>query len=1093
MRGPPATVARSLANTSRGLTIACLLLVVGTLIGQTTQGIISGRVVDSGTAKPLAGATVTYNARVGEIGGTTTTDSRGYFTLPLLSPGTYRLLVKKDDYQPQQIEQVELPVAGWLDFAFLLRPVSDVWEAGHFRSVVFPSSDAVLTFYGPDVDTSRSGLFEAADAARMTLDTSLSTVIDQQIISNLPLNGRDVYTLLATQPGVTSDTATARGLGLAVGGQRPSASNFLLDGLENDNYLVTGPLHIMAPESVDEYRISTANYSAEYGRTSGVIANAITRSPGTSWHGRVYDYLKTGLLDANGFQENANGIARAPLTETEPGVLVGGPVLARRLFVSASFELGRHRSEQDPESITLPTAAFLPLTAPNSTARKLLEQYQPPPINAANAPLAELIVRPPVAENRLLSTSRLDYLRGGGSQRFLLRAVTSRDNQPDFGWTPYEDFVTPLIQNTLGTGGAWVWTPNPRMTNESRAGVTVDEMHFNRPHPDVPTLTAADGTILPGSPEPYSYRNHGRNVELEENQLWMLGRHVFKFGGGVLARLITGYVTPGQSGYFGFRSGLDFAQDMPITFYIARLREDPSANIVPDYNRSYRYTQYSAFAEDSFKASPRFGVNLGFRYENFGAPANVGDAKDAEVQLAAANTLGQGIAGGRIVYPGAGNEQIYHADNHGLAVRAGFAYDPRGRAQTVIRGGYGIFYDQPFDNLWMTLQINNLVLAAPVGNQSLPFLLPVSHETAALTLEPIPNFPQLTLLQPGMRDAYAQNAFIGVQQRIATNFTAQMNAVGSLGRELLTTDLLNRPLSVPVSSNLSNPFGKFQPSWPMIAYRGNQGSSDHYGLEIVARYQRPQLQFQGSYTLSHTIDNQSDPLAGEFFNFNFTNPGTQPSATFTRQFDSSADRAASDFDQRHNLVMYGVWEPPALFGENKRAALFRSWTFGGLAAFRSGFPYNPIATSAFNGSGAYYLNNRPNLILPSEEFLNVSAPGGVQILNPAAFAAPPPGTLGNIGRNALRGPGFYSADLSLSRTFGWRRLGEAGQVTLRADAFNLLNHVNLNNPETSLNASLPTAFGAALYGRQGYDPGFPGLSPLNETARQIQMMLRVEF
>jgi hypothetical protein len=854
----------------------------------------------------------------------------------------------------------------------------------------------------------------------------------------------------------------------------------------------------MAPEAISEYRISTSNYSAEYGRSSGFIANAITRSGGTRWHGQVYEYLKTGSLNANGFQENANTvagapIARAPLKESEPGVFAGGPIRGNRLFASASFQLGRYRSKQDPEVMTLPTTMFLSHTATGSTARTLLEQYASLPIAAADAPLADVVVRPPVAEDRLLATARADYLRGGGSRRFLIRAVTSRDNQRDFAWTPYPDFVTPLVQNTSGGGGAWIWSPNPRLTNEVRAGVTVDEMYFDRPHPEVPVLTSNDGTVLPGSPEPYSYRNHGQNVELVENQLWTLGRHIVKFGGGVLARRISGYVTPGQSGYFSFQSAMEFAQDRPLGFYIARLRQQPSANLTPDYFRNYRYTQYFGFVQDSFKVSPRLAVNLGFRYENFGAPVNVGGAKDAEVQLGAGNTLGDRITAAQIVYPGAGDRQLYHADNHDFAVRAGFAWDPRGGARTVIRGGYGIFFDRPFDNLWMTLPINNLVLASSAPNQTIPFLLPASKTAALFTLRPDPNFPQLTLFQPGLRAAYSQNAFIGIQGRIGENFTAQCNGVTALGRELVTTDLLNRPLSVAVSTGLSNPLGKFQPSWPMIAYRGNQGISNYYGLELVARYRTPRLQFQVSYTLSHSVDNQSEPLAGEFFNFNFNGPGTQPGAAFTHQFDSHADRAASDFDQRHNLVMYAVWELPAAVGGSKAWSLFRGWTLGGLAAFRSGFPYNPTAPTLFDGTGAYYLNNRPDLVHPAEAFLNVSAPGGVQILNRAAFATPDPGTLSNLGRNAFRGPGLYSADLSLSRTIGWRKLGEAGHVTVRADAFNLLNHVNLNNPATSLNAQPPNVFGMAQYGRQGFDPGFPGLSPLNETARQIQLMLRVEF
>jgi hypothetical protein len=164
-----------------------------------------------------------------------------------------------------------------------------------------------------------------------------------------------------------------------------------------------------------------------------------------------------------------------------------------------------------------------------------------------------------------------------------------------------------------------------------------------------------------------------------------------------------------------------------------------------------------------------------------------------------------------------------------------------------------------------------------------------------------------------------------------------------------------------------------------------------------------------------------------------------------------------------------------------------------LTAVRSGFPYSPIAATPFDGTGQYYINNRANLTEPAHATLNAPVAGGVQILNPAAFTAPAAGQLGNVGRNAFRGPGLYSADLSLSRRFPVTKLGEAGRIILRADVFNLLNHANLNNPVTLLGSPAPNAFGSALYGRQGFDPGFPTSAPLSETPRQIQLMVKIEF
>src|SRR5579862_5266617 len=210
-------------------TVACFC---AALDAQTTQGIIGGRLLDSVTGRPVA-ARVEYSS--GSASGSAQSDDAGYYHLPLLSPGIYRVSASAPAYQSQEIQELELPVASRIELDFRLRPLSDVWEGGQYNSVFLPGSKTIVTFFGPDVDTSRSGSFEAQKGVESSLESSLSTVVDQQLIANLPLNGRDVYALLALQPGVTADSGTSRGLGFAVNGQRTSASNFLLDGLENNN------------------------------------------------------------------------------------------------------------------------------------------------------------------------------------------------------------------------------------------------------------------------------------------------------------------------------------------------------------------------------------------------------------------------------------------------------------------------------------------------------------------------------------------------------------------------------------------------------------------------------------------------------------------------------------------------------------------------------------------------------------------------------------------------------------------------------------------------------------------------------------------
>ena len=261
--------------------------------------------------------------------------------MPLLSSGTYRVRIAAGQaFQPQEVQELELAVAGHIFLLVRLRPIGDVWEQMQHQSVFLPNQSA-LVLIGPDVDTSRTGSFEAAKGSLSSLETSVSYVIDENLMESLPLLGRDVYSLLVLLPAVTADTTTARGINLSVAGQRPSSSNFLLDGLEYNNYLITGPLAAVNPESIEEYRISTNNYSAEYGRTSGFVANTVTRNGGNAWHASAYVFWNQDALNANGFQENANGIPRAPLRQAEPGVTLGGPLMRRRLFTYTSVDVLR--------------------------------------------------------------------------------------------------------------------------------------------------------------------------------------------------------------------------------------------------------------------------------------------------------------------------------------------------------------------------------------------------------------------------------------------------------------------------------------------------------------------------------------------------------------------------------------------------------------------------------------------------------------------------------------------------------------------------------------------------------------------------------
>ena len=1067
-----------------GQAVAWLFLGSGWGFAQTTQGLISGRIVDSQTGRAVPSAVV----RCIIASGGSAVQGRsgaGYFVLPLLAPGLYRLRVEAPLYQAAEVHQLEVPVAGRLDLQFRLRPLSDVWQSGQYRSVFLPNSETILTFYGPDMDVSRSASFTAPQADRGALEASISQVVDPQQVRELPLAGRDVYTTLILQPGVSAGTANSRGLGLAVSGQRPTASNFLLDGAENNNYLISGPLNSVAPEAVEEYRISTNNFSAEYGRTAGVLANAVTRAGGSQWHGLGYFYAKNSVWNANDLQRNLLGMSRPALRESQPGFQLGGPLWRKRLFVSASVEYLRSRGYGDPVTVQLLSSGFYsflaglsPSFTPGVAYTRTLLAAHPAPVPQSPYFSAPVDVALPNFANRWLALERSDYATPDGRHRISARFSQARLERPDFIWSPYQGFNAPLIDNTFGVTASLTSSLSATLTNEARASLSSDEFRWDRPHPEIPTLASSDQTLLPGSLAFYSYRSRSRTAEFSDGVVWARGRHLLQFGGGVLLRGLDGALTAGRDGRYNFQTSLDFATASPSTFSTLLDRAAQPNYKLPSYERSYRYTQFQFYAQDTIRATRRLVFNYGVRYENFGAPANTG-LSNALFHPGTGATLSARIAAGSLVTPPAGVEQIYRSDNRDWAVRHGGGYDLSGKGRLLLRGGYGIFYDRPFDNLWANTRLNNMVLANfDISAGTTNYLAPAQLSTYALAPGNT-GFPSITWVDPGLRNASVQSFFLGVQQQVRGAWTVEVNGTATLGRRLLTTDTLNRGYAD-------------NPSLPVILYRANQGDSDYAGLQMLARYRGRSVQAQAAYTWSHSIDNQSTPLAGDFFDLAFvrltSGQAYEAPAAFTIQQQSGVDRGNSDFDQRHNLALSAIANLPGPRGTGGWKQVAREWRVATLASFRTGFPFTVYSANQIGGLA----NRRADLVNPSAIYQSNSVIGGESLLNREAFGEPVAGN-GNLGRNSLSGPGLFNIDVSLDRAIPLKWLGEAGRLHVRADAFNFLNHANLGNPDPLLGDSGPTGFGYAQFGRKAAPTGFPGLLPLNETARQIQLMLRLEW
>ena len=1047
--------------------LAALGLLATRLSGQSTQGMLTGRVTDSIDGEPLNAQLTLYSQQSGRALASRTNES-GSYVFALLSPGVYRVEASAPNYQGRVWGEIVIPVAGIVELNLEMRPAADVWEKGLGRGILPQGGRGVVSFVGPDIDSSGFSATRLVRPREGGFETASSDVIDSRMLQSLPLSGRDAYTMLVLLAQTSSDAGTARGLGISARGQRPSAAGFLLDGVENNNDLVTGPSTILPPEALQEYRVSTGNFTAEFGRTSGLLANAVTASGGSSWRGILYAYGTNEALNARG----AGEARKLPFKQVQSGISASGPLIRTRLFASGSTEYFRSHSLGEAQEFLLPGANYARNLNANGWGTKLLARYSAPyrPVRDVVAPAT---IQPPSSTHRWLTLGRLDYVSADARSRQMMRVLRNEVTRPDFIWTPYKDFVSPLMQGATGFAFADVREYLPGRTNETRLSIGADNLNWDRKHPEIPTLVSDDGTVLPGSPAFYGFKNAVHRLELVDNAAWVRGTHHIRLGGSILFRRIRTSLLPGRDGRYTFSGIFDFANADPSYIEALVVRRNLPVIELPGGDRRFQNRQWAAFVQDTWRPNARWVINVGARYEFFGTPVSVRGEPDTRVMLGTGNSIAERIAAARLVTTTTGGRSVYDSDRNNWAGRLGVSARLDRRARTFFRANYGVFYDRPFDNPWQNTTLNGMALlkaTATIPNRNVASLESLSSALSRLPVLASP-FPEPVLYQRGIRDAYVHSYFGGIRHQLSDSGTIELNFAGSLGRKLLTTDKLNRLYSFDGAE------GRWNPQLPTLSYRSNQGTSSYNGLSLVVRRNSGPLQGQVAYTWSHSIDLQSEPLSGDVFDLSFINskfedarPGT---AAFSRQLSPGGDRGSSDFDQRHSLVAWGVWDLP------RKVQSLRLAT---LAAFRSGFPFTVFAPN-YNAPGIY--NRRADLLRPKPYF-GQSEPLWI---NPFAFGMPADGQQGTLGRNALRGPGFFNFDVSASRAFSLRTRRERETFVLRADIFNLFNHANLQTPDPYL---VSETFGQSKRGRTGRG-GFPSLTPFRETGRVIQFMLQVRF
>ncbi len=820
--------------------------------------------------------------------------------------------------------------------------------------------------------------------------------------------------------------------------------------------------------------------------------------------------LLNDVLNANEVERRyaAPALPRAPVKEIQPGGTAGGPLVKDKLFAFASFDYLRNRGRGLETTVPLPTTRFVSSVlarGPQSPAYRLFSRFTIPTASSPDpaALSADSPFQPTESVDRRLFSAKADWLPSAAN-RFFVRAVGSFITRPDFISSPYPDFTSPLEQNSLRVAAGW----NGRAfawDHEARFSTGPDRTTFERAHPDVPSLAAGDA-ILPSSPLSASFDARGSTQEASYNAIRGSGRFIFRAGAGFVSRGLTVYLGQPEGRYL-FQSLQQFGADAPSNFIlnVSRLESSATRLEFPQFERPYRYNQASSFFQTSYRVSSRLLISGGLRYDYFGPPHYSSPGRDALLILGDQGPPSERIRTSTLVRPPEFRPGLYSARPNSWQPRLGFSLLLREKSATILRGGYGLFADRPFDNLWLNTQINQAALAeSSLGNVERNYLQPAQSLLNTL-YSPAPGPGQVLLrlstdsnrivaYEPRLRNPRLESGFFAFEHQISSSWTIAANALFSRTRYLTANDNVNRDVGFPRA--------RPNRSLPAVYYRSDDGYSNYRALIATASYRTRRSLLQLNYTWSRSRDNQSDALAGDF-DLLVTSISTattlRGNATFTRNYDFHADYGPSDFDQRHNLVFYSLWRLPASARSGRVSWLLDGWILSQTAAIRSGTPYTVYATRPDPFDPVRFLNNRANLTCAAGYSIDEPLPRGRGLLSSDCFTYAARGQLGDTGRNAFYGPGLFNLDVSISKSVPFAWLGEAGRITLRADAYNLLNHANLNNPESRVHCDTPDipgcngVFGQALYGRRESAPAFPAQKPLVESGRRVQILLRLEF
>jgi hypothetical protein len=1014
-----------------GLALATICL------AQSPAGTLSGIVVDP-SGGIVVGADILIVSDTTSVQYPAKTDSEGVYLVANLPPGPYRIQVSK------------------IGFKTIIKPdiVIHVQDALaiNFRLPLGAVSEIVTVQGGTPLVNTESG--------------SVSTVIDRQFVENLPLNGRSFNTLLQLTPGVVIAPASIQSPGqFSISGQRTSANNFTVDGI-SANFGVQagitaggesglgqaqafsalgGTSSLVSADDLQEFRIETSSFDAEFGRQPGGQVMLTTRSGTNDWHGGIFDYFRNTAMDANDWFANNAGLGRAGEHHNDFGGFLGGPILKGRTFFFVSYEGARLR---------LPTTLIDQV--PSVSARQSAPGALAPFLNAyaiPNGPISADGYTAQYAGNfsnsgTLNATSiRIDHFF---SSRFSIfgRYNYAPSKLVDLS-SPGELDTLPVNTQTLTLGGNTEWGgrfSNTVRFNYSTQTSNVESALHAMGGATLPPASLYLGELSPTSNElnfqtfdTYYFaagnvgHNKSRQLNFTDDLTWALGSHALKFGGD--GRLVYLDITP-DTGVVGYST--DSVQDFLATGQVDLY----TTTTLPAKVLS---KAFSLYAQDTCHVNSRLTLSYGLRWEVSPAPS----ARSSTLLIAWEN-----LHNPAAIAPAPDGTPLWSTKYANFAPRIGVAYRLNSKGDFVVRGGAGIFYDLGLGaaalvpSYWPNSAAGSYIgVSVPVTN--------VASYLPAITLAP-PYPDQIFAFLPNLELPRSYQWNVAIEKSFGGKQTFSVTYLGQAGRNLLRQEAIYQP-----NANFEG----------LLYITKNDAFSNYDALQV--QYRRPlakSVQALLNYSYSHSLDNASNDVVAGLSN---------------TVISAASDYASSDFDVRHSFSGAVTWQLPSTKHDPFLSAVTRDWSLATIVVARSGFPFNAHVYLGASVLTEQY--TRPDLV-PGQP-LWVSTPGAPagKTLNPNAFVIPTTVRQGTEGRNDIPGFGLTQADISLGRQFS---LGDRFQLQFRADAFNTLNHPNFTNPIAYIQFG-PLYFQSTSMLNQGLG----GLNPLFQSGgpRSLQLSLKLIF